>query len=95
LRTLFGPQAGWPETQPINFVDGSAPPMLLLTGRWDMTVSPGNTSRLVRRICQQGGQARAIFYRGLGHGILVGALSRPLRHVLPVFSDVTKFLAEH
>jgi acetyl esterase/lipase len=95
LRTLFGPQDGWPETQPIHFVDGSAPPMLLLTGRWDTTVSPGNTSRLVRRICEHGGNARAIFYRGLGHTLVIGALSRPLRYLLPVYSDVTEFLAEH
>jgi acetyl esterase/lipase len=95
LRTLFGPQDGWPMTQPINFVDGSAPPMLLLTGRWDTTVSPGNTSRLVHRICEHGGSARAIFYRGLGHTLVIGALSRPLRSVLPVYSDVTEFLAEH
>lgn len=95
LRTLFGPRDEWPETQPINFVDGSAPPMLLLAGRWDTTVSPGNTSRLVHRICEHGGNARAIFYRGLGHTLVIGALSRPLQHVLPVYSDVTTFLAEH
>ena len=70
-------------------------PMLLLTGRWDTTVSPGNTSRLVRRICEHGGNARAIFYRGLGHTLVIGALSRPLRYLLPVYSDVTEFLAEH
>ena len=95
LRTLFGPPDGWPQTQPIHFVDGTEPPMLLLTGRWDTTVSPGNTSRLVRRVCEHGGNARAIFYRGLGHTLVVGALSRPLQHVLPVYSDVMKFLAEH
>jgi acetyl esterase/lipase len=95
FRTLFGPVDGWPETQPINFVDGTAPPMLLLTGRWDATVSPGNTSRLVHRICEHGGNARAIFYRGLGHTLVIAALSRPLQHVLPVYSDVMTFLAEH
>ena len=38
--------------------------MLLLTGRLDTTVSPGNTSRLIHRICDHGVNARAIFYRG-------------------------------
>jgi len=95
IRTLFGPEAGWPQTQPINFVDGKAPPMLLLTGNWDKTVSPGNTRRMVARICERGGNARARFYRGIGHSLLIGSIAWPLRLIVPVLSDVTKFIAEH
>ena len=95
LRTLFGPEAGWPQTQPINFVDGKAPPMLLLTGSWDTTVGPGNTRRLVAKIREQGGNARAIYYRGIGHMLVIGALARPLRLVAPVLADTVKFFEEH
>jgi len=95
IRTLFGSPNGWAETQPINFVDGKAPPMLLLTGNWDDTVSPGNTRRMVARICERGGNARAVFYRGIGHSLLIASIARPFRLVAPVLSDVTKFIAEH
>ncbi len=95
LRALFGPPDGWPSTQPINFVDGREPPMLLLTGSWDAKVGPGNTRRLVARVCQSGGRARAIFYRGLGHGTLLAAFSRPLRSLAPVLEDTAAFLREH
>lgn len=95
LRTLFGPPAGWPSTQPINFVEGHEPPMLLLTGAWDTKVRPGNTRRLSARICQSGGTARAIFYRGLGHGTLLAAFSWPLRRLAPVLDDTAAFLREH
>jgi acetyl esterase/lipase len=95
IRALFGPSDGWPDTQPINFVDGREPPLLLLSGAWDTTVSPGNTRRLIARVCQRGGNARATIYPGIGHGLILGALSRPLRPILPVFGDVTRFLQEH
>jgi acetyl esterase/lipase len=95
LRALFGPAESWPTTQPINFVDGRGPPMLLLAGSWDATVSAGNTRRLTARICQHGGTAEAIIYPVLGHGMILGALSRPLRGMAPVFRDTVAFLKEH
>lgn len=95
LRTLFGPPDKWPETQPINFVDGKEPPMLLLAGSWDTKVGPGNSRRLIAKICANGGSARAVFYRGLGHSTLLGALARPLRGLAPVLDDATEFLRSH
>lgn len=94
LKTLFGPAEAWPTTQPINFVDGREPPMLLLAGGWDKTVRPGNTRRLVARICERGGNAQAIIYPYLGHVTILGALSRPLRRIAPVLRDTVTFLKE-
>jgi acetyl esterase/lipase len=42
IIALFG-GANIPETQPINFIDGKRPPMLLAAGTADETVSPGNS----------------------------------------------------
>ncbi|MGH7897891.1 MAG: alpha/beta hydrolase [Candidatus Binatia bacterium] len=95
LRTLFGPEEGWPTTQPINFIDGREPPMLLLHGSWDTTVGPGNARRLTDRICQHGGSARAIFYPYVGHMTIIGAFSRPLRWIAPVLRDTVTFLKEN
>ena len=39
-----------PDVEPINFVDGREPPMLLLQGGNDHTVDPGNTSRLAEKV---------------------------------------------
>ena len=95
LRTLFGPPDGWAQTQPINFVDGKEPPMLLQSGSWDTTVGPGNSERLIAKICEHGGSARAIFYRGIGHRTLIAAFARPLRRFTPVLDDAAEFMRSH
>ncbi len=42
-----------PRIEPISFVDGRAPPMLLVQGSKDQTVDPGNISRLADRILRR------------------------------------------
>jgi acetyl esterase/lipase len=92
LKTIFGPEAQWPDTQPINHVDGRAAPMLLLTGDRDHTVNPGNTDRMAARITSRGGKAQVIHYPSLDHVRMVGALAAPLRWMAPVMADVTAFI---
>ena len=92
IRTLMGPAEGWPETQPINFVTGDAPPMLLLHGRRDATVGAGNTTRLVRRIHEHGGRVESRIYPHLDHRLIIGAFGRPLRFLAPVRRDVADFV---
>ncbi len=92
LRTLFGPPEQWPDTQPINHVDGKGPPMLLMTGTWDTKVGPGNTRRLLAKLCENGGTGKAIYYRGIGHVMLIGTLSRPFRFLAPTLRDATDFM---
>jgi acetyl esterase/lipase len=80
-------------TQPIEFVDGNEPPMLLATGLDDDTVRPRNTFRLAERIRAQGGRAEVRTYPGVGHIKLIAALAEPLRSPdLPVLDDVVGFL---
>jgi acetyl esterase/lipase len=92
LKTIFGPEERWPETQPINHVDGRAPPMLLVTGRDDFTVRPANSQRLATRVREAGGEVEVISYDNIGHISLIAAFARPLRGLAPVVDDVDRYL---
>ncbi len=80
-------------SQPINFVDGTEPPMLFLTGDADETVDPANSQRLADRITAAGGMATAKFYPGVSHigTVLALASALPLPKP-PVVEDVMAFL---
>lgn len=95
LMTIFGPEESRPATQPIAYVDGDAPPILLIAGLDDRTVQPGNSTRLAARIREAGGDVELLTYPNVGHIALVGALAKPLRAWAPVLDDVTDFIARH
>jgi acetyl esterase/lipase len=77
--------------EPITFVDGREPPMLLLQGGTDTVVDPGNTLRLAARIRQLGGAVQVIIYPDEGHAQLALALAAPFRWIAPVLKDCTAF----
>lgn len=95
LEKIFENPGGLPDTQPINHVSGIAPPMLLIAGRNDKVVDPGNTDRLTAHIREKGGQVEEMMYHRAGHRIIIGAFSRALRFLSPSFSDTTRFIDEH
>ena len=95
LKVIFGPEDKRPDTQPINHVDGSAPPMWLATDRGDKVVDPGNTTRLAARVREKGGTADVRVYSGVNHATMVGALATPLRFLAPVMKDVRSFIDTH
>ncbi len=92
LRTIFGPPDQLARTQPINFVDGKEPPMLLLAGSTDTTVNPDNTLRLAARIRAAGGAVEDKIYPGIQHEELVGSLGVPLRFLAPTLHDCVAFM---
>lgn len=92
LKEIFGPEDRLAETQPINFVDGAAPPVFLATGTKDDSVKPGNSLRLAERIRANGGVATLALYRHVGHRTLVGAFAPPLRFLAPVRRDILRFI---
>src|SRR6202034_361063 len=66
--------------EPINFVDGRAPPpMLLLQGLKDPTVNPSNATELAAIIHKKGGRVVYIAYPNRGHEGVVLALAFPFR----------------
>jgi acetyl esterase/lipase len=92
LKIIFGPEAGRAVSQPINHVDGHAPPLLLLTGGQDRTVDPANSTRLAAKVRAMGGVAERKDYPKLDHRTLVGALAPVLRPLGPVLPDVAGFI---
>jgi acetyl esterase/lipase len=92
LKIIFGTEPDLALTQPITYADGTAPPVLLATGRLDQIVSPANVTRLAARIREHGGKVETERYALLGHITLIGAFAEPLRAITPVIDDVTRFL---
>lgn len=80
------------QTQPITFVDGDAPPTLLLHGASDVTVLPRNSTRLAEALAAAGVPVEHREYANLGHIGLVLALAAPLRWLARVRKDVLDFI---
>ena len=94
LKDVFGPVEKYPDSQPINFVDGSEPPALLLHGKDDATVWPRNSERLAAKIRARDGKVTEHYYEDMGHGGILGALSIYLRSRRSVLDDVAAFVEE-
>lgn len=91
-HAVFAPPKAYPESQPINFVDGTEPPLLLLYGKDDDTVKPRNIASLKQRVLEKNGTITTREYDGIGHVGLIAALSIPLRNRRPVLKDILWFL---
>lgn len=89
---VFGPKENYPASQPVNFVQGTEPPLLLLYGNGDATVKPVNIESLSRKVKQAGGCVETHVYDDLDHIALLGALSIPLQMRQPVLADIVGFL---
>jgi acetyl esterase/lipase len=92
VQELMGPRKGWPMTYPMEQVEGSAPPLLLLHGARDRVVSSANSLRLGARIRARAGCAPVILYRGLDHIAIILALALPRFGIAPVLDDVMAFV---
>jgi acetyl esterase/lipase len=94
-RALFGMKqtdAAPPvRIEPIRFVDGREPPMLLIHGLKDKVVGPEQAERLAERIRAAGGEVRLIEYPDRAHVGVVLALAWPFRWLAPVLDDCTAF----
>ena len=94
LKVLFGPPANYPGTQPINYARSGAPPLLLMQGLRDHTVSSGNTRRLAAAMRRVGGQVNTQYFKNAGHAELVAVFSPLERARLPVLREIRSFIAE-
>lgn len=57
LQRIVAPAGDLRLTQPVTYADGRNPPMLLIHGRDDSRVRPGNSLRLAERVRGAGGPA--------------------------------------
>lgn len=93
---LFGSEASEQRrSQPVDFVDGDEPPMLLLQGGEDGTVAPRNARSLADALHAVGEPAQVRMYPGVGHAGLLLALSRPFRGRAPALDDALRFIDAH
>lgn len=93
LKDIFAPAGDLRRTQPIRFVGGDEPPLLLMTGADDTKVKPANSINLARRVREVGGRARLVQYPGRGHAGILLALAAPLRWLAPVLRDASGFIS--
>src|SRR6185312_15036826 len=84
-----------PDMEPVNFVDGHAPPMLLVQGLKDDVVGSDNTRELTAKIKRVGGDVRAIYYPDRGHVGVVLSFASGFRWLSPVLKDITDFFNSH
>jgi len=91
LIAIFG-GANRPETQPIHYIDGVRPPMLLETGMKDTIVSPANTSRLAARLRSIGSPVEERQYPSIGHIGIILSLLPGLRGRTHLYSDMLAFV---
>jgi acetyl esterase/lipase len=95
IKPVFATVNDGPASQPVTYVDGHAPPMLLLAGSADTTVLPRNTLSLAAKIRAHGGLAETEIFPGVGHIGLVIAIAPIFQSKAPVLPDVLAFLHTH
>jgi acetyl esterase/lipase len=91
VKSIFGPPENYPRSQPINFVDGTEPPMLLLHGSTDSIVNLRNSVSLDKTIRQRGGCVKMVIFPELGHGRILVAFSQAFRRP-EVLAEVEQFI---
>ncbi|KGI76994.1 alpha/beta hydrolase [Oleiagrimonas soli] len=93
---LFGAtHAQQMRSQPVAFVDGNEPPMLLLQGGDDGVVAPDNALSLAAALREHGEQVQAHVYSGVSHAGLLLSLSHPFRSKAPTLHDALRFIDAH
>jgi acetyl esterase/lipase len=94
LKTIFGAEDQRPKSQPINFVSGHNPPMLLMVGNKDGTVWPRNTYNLAAKIKAAGGPVEVAEFAGYGHIDMAAKLAKPLRDQR-MLETMAAFIKQH
>jgi acetyl esterase/lipase len=95
LKEIFGPkQTRW-KSQPINFVNGKSPPMLLAVGLKDDVVWPKNTFNMATRIKELSGKVTVVEFADYGHIDMVSKLAKPLRGDGDLLRSIVSFINQH
>ena len=81
------------ETQPIHFIEGKRPPMLLLTGDRNSNILPRNTHNMAARMREQANDVDEIVYPGIDHFRIILGLAPLFRGVVPIRADIARFVS--
>jgi acetyl esterase/lipase len=93
IAEIFGPPERYPQSQPINFVDGDEPPFLLLHGRDDDLVRPRESESLAAKLQAAGVPCELRIYPDVGHIRILAAMDLSYRRLAPTLDDVAGFVA--
>ncbi len=93
LQAIFGPESTWPDSQPVNHVDGDEPPFLILHGERDKRVWLRNSTSLAKHLRDAQEPARLITYPGVGHVKILSALRFP--SWAPTLRDLVTYVREY
>lgn len=90
---LFGAsRAQQDRSQPVHFVDGDEPPMLLEQGQSDQTVWPSNAISLASALRAHDEPVTTEVYPGVGHAGLLLSLSSRFQAKAPALRDAMAFI---
>lgn len=92
LRDIFGPPEEFEKSQPIFYVDGKNPPMLLIHGEDDEVVAVKNTRNLAQAVAAAGGRVDTVIYPELSHRLIVGSLATTLQGRSDVMPNILGFV---
>lgn len=80
------------QSQPVHFVDGDEPPMLLMQGTADKVVAPKNTASMARALRAKDEPVEVKMFPDIGHLAILFSMSRPFRGKAPVIDDAVDFI---
>lgn len=87
--------ANRPETQPITYIDGKRPPMLLAYGSDDTTVGPHNSTDLAEKLKSFNSPVELRAYPSVGHIGIILSLAPGFRRNTTLRHDITEFVKSH
>ncbi len=91
LIAIFG-GANLRATQPIDYIDGPRPPMLLAHGTADSVVGIGNSRRLAARLRQFDSPVEVVEYKEVGHIGIILSLAPGFRAKTTLLEDISRFV---
>ncbi len=92
MKEVFPDDGHLTDTQPIHFVDGDEPPMLLLRGDQDIVVLPRHNEQMAALAAAADVAVEVKTYRGVGHSQIVTALARDRSDLAPTLRDVVDYV---
>jgi acetyl esterase/lipase len=93
LRQIFATEAQRRDSQPVNFVDASDPPVLLAHGDRDKRVWLRNSLNMARQLRQAGGDVTLRVYPGVGHAGLIKPFIGLVRDDSGLVEEILTFIA--
>lgn len=92
LSIIFGSEAGQWKSQPIHFVDGKNPPLLLAYGKKDDIVWPRNSINLAKKVKENNGLVQLVEFESYSHVDMVAKLAKPLRNNPELLKTIAQFI---